>query len=259
MCRRARNCEVALDSERASILAEIGRDDAAKAATNSRAQHSARAALLSWRVWAFAAVYLTGTFSLYGVNFWMPTIVQELGIGKTEFLRVGLVTAIPWGLAGVVMVIVGAHSDRTGERRWHVAGSLLVTACGLFVGTGGHAPVQSVLALILTAAAHCRSSRRSGQCRQTCCVPLQPQRVLPGSISGKSRRHFGPISSEAFVLPPDRRLVRFFLARKPSQCWVQLSCWPQRAMYRARCVIEASSGGPALAFWRRDVGADHHV
>lgn len=136
--------------ERATVLREISADDAAKGAANSRAQHSARAALLSWRVWAFAAVYLTGTFSLYGVNFWMPTIVQELGIGKTEFFRIGMVTAIPWGLAGVVMVIAGAHSDKTGERRWHVAGSLLVTASGLvLLALVGHAPVPSVLALIL--------------------------------------------------------------------------------------------------------------
>lgn len=136
--------------ERATVLAAISNDDQAKGDAGSRAQHSARAALLSWRVWAFAAVYLTGTFSLYGVNFWMPTIVQELGIGKTEFLRVGMVTAIPWGLAGVVMVLVGANSDKTGERRWHVAGSLFVTACGLvMLALVGHAPVPSVLALIL--------------------------------------------------------------------------------------------------------------
>lgn len=137
-------------SERATVLGEIAQDNADKAATNSRAAHSARAALFSGRVWALALVYLTGTFSLYGVNFWMPTIVQELGIGKTEFLRVGLVTAIPWGLAGVVMVFAGAHSDKTGERRWHVAASLLVTACGLtLLALVGHAPVPSVLALIL--------------------------------------------------------------------------------------------------------------
>lgn len=138
------------ESERATVLAEISRDDVAKGTANSQAQHSARAALMSWRVWAFAVVYLTGAFALYGVNFWMPTIVQELGIGKTEFLRVGLITAIPWGLAGVVMVYVGAHSDKTGERRWHVAGSLLVTACGLvMLALVGNAPMPAVLALVL--------------------------------------------------------------------------------------------------------------
>lgn len=139
------------ENERSTVLNAIAQDDAAKSTTGaSAAPHSARAAMMSWRVWAFAVVYLTGTFSLYGVNFWMPTIVQELGIGKTEFLKVGLVTAIPWGIAGVVMVLAGAHSDRTGERRWHVAGSLLVTALGLILlALVGHKATQSVLALIL--------------------------------------------------------------------------------------------------------------
>ncbi|MGV3711030.1 MAG: MFS transporter [Gemmatimonas sp.] len=133
--------------ERAIVLDEVARDQAAHGAA-SHAPHSARAALTSWRVWAFAFVYLSGTFSLYGVNFWMPTLVQELGIGAKEFLRVGLVTAIPWGIAGVAMVYSGSHSDRTGERKWHVAGSLLFTAAGLtLLALVGYAVVPSVIAL----------------------------------------------------------------------------------------------------------------
>ena len=134
--------------EREVVRAEIAADNAHKDAAGARAPHSVRAALTSWRVWAFAAVYLAGTFSLYGVNFWMPTLVQELGIGSTEFLRIGLVTAIPWGVAGLTMVYAGSHSDRTGERRWHVIGSLLFTASGLvLLANVGRAPVLSVLAL----------------------------------------------------------------------------------------------------------------
>lgn len=138
------------DDERTIVLDQLAADHAANDANSNHSSHSARAALLSVRVWAFAAVYLAGTFSLYGVNFWMPTLVQELGIGRTEFLRVGLVTAIPWGLAGAAMVYSGAHSDRTGERRWHVAGSLMVTASGLLMlAAVGHAPVLSVVALTI--------------------------------------------------------------------------------------------------------------
>jgi hypothetical protein len=34
---------------------------------------------------------------------------------------VGLVSMIPWGSAAITMVLVGRHSDRTCERRWHIA------------------------------------------------------------------------------------------------------------------------------------------
>ena len=134
------------EPEREVVLASISADNASRVI--ERSANSARAALLSGRVWTLAFVYLTGTFALYGVNFWMPTIVQELGIARTDYLRVGLVTMIPWGLAGVIMLYAAQHSDKTGERRWHVAGSLLVTGAGLLLlAVVGHAAVLSVLAL----------------------------------------------------------------------------------------------------------------
>jgi MFS family permease len=133
-------------SERALVIDALQADHAARALLTPAT--SVRVALLSARVWALAFVYLTATLALYGVNFWMPTLVQELGIAPTAYLEVGIVTMIPWGLAGVAMVVVGAHSDRTGERRWHSAGSLLATAAGLLLlGFAGHAAILSVVAL----------------------------------------------------------------------------------------------------------------
>jgi MFS family permease len=86
------------------------------------------------------------------LNFWMPTLVQDLGIPKRAYLEVGLVTAIPWGIAALAMIVVARHSDRTGERRWHATLSLLVSAAGLLLlAFAGHAPVISVVALTLVA------------------------------------------------------------------------------------------------------------
>src|SRR3954464_2674180 len=107
-------------------------------------------AFRDYRVWALAVVYFCGVVCFYAVNFWMPTIIQELGISKTDFLLVGLISMIPWGLAAVAMVVWGAHSDRTGERRWHAAGGLLVGIVGLIgLALVGHSPVPSILALSL--------------------------------------------------------------------------------------------------------------
>ena len=57
--------------------------------------------------------------AIYGVSFWLPQILQALGTASSA--TVALVSAIPYVAAAVAMVIVGGHSDRTGERRWHVA------------------------------------------------------------------------------------------------------------------------------------------
>ncbi|MEO8163810.1 MAG: MFS transporter [Betaproteobacteria bacterium] len=107
-------------------------------------------AFKDYRVWALAVVYFCGVVCFYAVNFWMPTIIQELGIDKQDFLKVGLISMIPWGLASIAMVYWGAHSDRNGERRWHVAGALLVGIVGLLgLAFVGHAPIPSIIALSL--------------------------------------------------------------------------------------------------------------
>jgi len=111
-------------------------------------RHSFMDAFRDGRVWALAVVYFCGVVCFYAVNFWMPTIIQELGIDKHDFLKVGLLSMIPWGLAAIAMVLWASHSDRTGERRWHAAGGLIVGIVGLIgLALVGHDPITSIIAL----------------------------------------------------------------------------------------------------------------
>jgi D-galactonate transporter len=130
------------------VVTRMQEDDAGKAELQRR--HSFMDAFKDGRVWALAVVYFCGVVCFYAVNFWMPTIIQELGIDKHDFLKVGLLSMIPWGLAAVAMVLWAAHSDRTQERRWHAAGGLIVGMAGLIMlALVGHAPVPSIIALSL--------------------------------------------------------------------------------------------------------------
>ena len=131
-----------------AILARLAEDEAAKKDLVQR--HSFMDAFRDGRVWALAVVYFCGVVCFYAVNFWMPTIIQELGIDKHDYLKVGLLSMIPWGLAAIAMVVWAAHSDRTGERRWHAAGGLLMGIVGLIgLALVGHDPVTSIIALSL--------------------------------------------------------------------------------------------------------------
>lgn len=136
--------------ERALVEARLAEEEAAKSDPLKR--FAIRAILLDWRVWALAlADFLRGVVN-NALNFWMPTLVQDLGIAKRHYLEVGVVSAIPWCVAAVLMVVVARHSDRTGERRWHATLPLLVSALGLLLLVfAGHAPVVSVLALTMVA------------------------------------------------------------------------------------------------------------
>jgi ACS family tartrate transporter-like MFS transporter len=76
------------------------------------------------RVWLLAIAYFTIPVALYGLSFWLPQILKSVS-GGSDF-EVGVLSAIPYGVAAIGMVLVGRHSDRTGERRWHVAIAALV-------------------------------------------------------------------------------------------------------------------------------------
>ncbi len=66
---------------------------------------------------------------IYMINFWLPTIIKELGI--SDPLHVGLLAAIPYGISIAVMIAFVVHSDRTLERRWHCAVPAFIGALGL--------------------------------------------------------------------------------------------------------------------------------
>jgi len=85
------------------------------------------------RMWAMSLIYFSFVIGLYGVSFWLPTIIKSTGI--KDSLAIGLLTAIPYGFAVIAMVLVGWRSDIKRERRWHIAIPALVGAAGLYLST----------------------------------------------------------------------------------------------------------------------------
>jgi sugar phosphate permease len=109
-----------------------------------KTQHNLIDAFTSGKVWALCAIYFTLMIGLYGITFWLPTIVKALGI--KSYLGVGLITAIPYGVAVIGMILLSHHSDKTGERRLHyvvnvMAGAIALILSGVFAS-------QPVLAIV---------------------------------------------------------------------------------------------------------------
>ncbi|MCB5424298.1 MFS transporter [Altererythrobacter sp. CC-YST694] len=137
--------------ERALVEGRLAEDEARKADHGQR--HALREVFTDWRIWALALADFLRAIINNALNFWMPTLVQEIGIDKGDYFRVGLVTAIPWSLAAIAMVLCARHSDRTGERRWHATGALLVSMVGLLMlAFAQGAPLVTVTALTMIAA-----------------------------------------------------------------------------------------------------------
>jgi MFS family permease len=113
-------------------------------------KHKTEASLLdafkSAKVYALCAIYFTLMIGLYGIAFWLPTIVKAFG--TQGYWSVGLISAIPWGIATIGMLIISHHSDQTGERRWHYVLNVTAGALGLaLAGTFGDNPVLSIIFL----------------------------------------------------------------------------------------------------------------
>ena len=63
-----------------------------------------------------------------GLQIWQPQIIKSYGLTN---MQTGLLNSIPFALASIIMVLWGEHSDRSGERVWHTALPLFLTAFSL--------------------------------------------------------------------------------------------------------------------------------
>ena len=115
------------DGEKALLKQELARDG------EPRAPWGLRHVFGSGRVWILALVYFLLVMGLYGVGFWLPQLIRNSGV--RDVLDIGLLTAIPYGIAALAMIAAARHSDRSGERRWHVALAAFAGAGGLLVST----------------------------------------------------------------------------------------------------------------------------
>ena len=85
------------------------------------------------RVWLCVLINFSIATGQYGVSFWLPTLVKQLGL--RDNFQIGYLSAIPY-LAGVgAMLVLARSGDRLRERRWHVAGPALVGSAGFVLST----------------------------------------------------------------------------------------------------------------------------
>lgn len=112
------------DEEKQLLKANLEQDNRGKASRLSEV-------FFNPRVWLLVFILLTFNTGFYGLAFWMPSIIKSAGVTST--FEIGLLTAIPYGVALIAMVLNARHSNRTGERRLHAAIPALIGGCGLIL------------------------------------------------------------------------------------------------------------------------------
>ena len=131
------------DDEREWLVNVMNAEREAKAAT---AAHSIWRGLADLRVLALSLIYFGTSAGLYTLGIWAPQIIKEFGLST---MQVGLLNAVPPTVAIIAMILWAMHSDRTGERTWHVILACVAAAVGLALAGSAGSVVSVVAALTL--------------------------------------------------------------------------------------------------------------
>jgi ACS family tartrate transporter-like MFS transporter len=131
--------------ERNWLAARMAQDERSREARHGLSR--LRALANPW-VGLLILLYFTIAMGTNGFGFYVPTIL------KTHFPdrgpdQIGILYAIPSLVAAVGMILVGRHSDRSGERRWHLAVAAFLAAFGWVLSATLQSPWLVLLALTL--------------------------------------------------------------------------------------------------------------
>ena len=83
------------------------------------------AALWDWRVLGFAFLYMMMSTSLYGVSYWLPTVVKGFGVSATVN---GLLNTIPWAFSACMLAWLPARLRRD---RVMLRAVVIIAVCGV--------------------------------------------------------------------------------------------------------------------------------
>ncbi|WP_454692160.1 MFS transporter [Achromobacter aloeverae] len=114
------------------------------------ASHSLRDGFTNPKVWLLCGIYFFFIMGLYGVGFWLPTLIKDSGV--SDPLVIGILTVLPYAIAAIAMVWVGHSSDAHRERRWHIVWPGIIGTIGwLCVVQVGHSNVALAMAALTAA------------------------------------------------------------------------------------------------------------
>ena len=138
------------DEEKHFLDAELERDRKEGGAAD---RHNLMDAFKLPIVWVLAGIFLLDQVGVYTVNLWMPSIFNTFvhASGPEGAAHIARIGALPYLAAAIFTVVIGWSSDRTNERRWHIAFCLVLAAAGFAWAAYAHSLVIALIAFTLAA------------------------------------------------------------------------------------------------------------
>lgn len=109
-------------------------------------------ALLHRQTILLIGIYFCFTGGQFGMLFWLPSAMEKLK--NLNGLTAGILYVLPFLFGALCLVLISRHSDKTQERRVHVAGALLVGGSCLLLAvvTMPHSLLLAFAFIVLTGA-----------------------------------------------------------------------------------------------------------
>jgi ACS family tartrate transporter-like MFS transporter len=133
------------DDEKAWLVATLQQESLERQAQPGHGA-GVLSALRDARIWVMSLIYFGTSAGLYTLGLWAPLIIRQYGFSS---LGTGALNAIPSVLAVIGMVLWARHSDRSGERTWHVAIPCVAAGLGLAWAGLASTALGVVLALVI--------------------------------------------------------------------------------------------------------------
>ena len=117
---------------------------------------SARFAFGSGRVWMLSFIYFGFIYGLYALAFFLPTIIdgfqEQSGVTYDVFQK-GLITAVPYLPAAIVMYFWSRDAGKRGLKIWHIAAPAIAGAVSIPLALFAGSPVATMAVITVTACA----------------------------------------------------------------------------------------------------------
>ena len=100
------------------------------------------------RVWSLAILFGCALVGIYGLLIWLPQIIKSMG--HLTDIQIGLLSAVPPLLGVIGTILVSYSSDRTGDRKKHLAAVYILA--GVALGASAVAPGPRIAYVLLCVA-----------------------------------------------------------------------------------------------------------
>jgi len=127
------------DAERVHLASMLEQEQSGDHGLNKR---DLLKVMFSSSVWVLSIIYFALPACMYGVTLWLPIAIRSLS--GLSYFATGVVATLPFIATAIAMVLVGMHSDRANERRWHIAIPSFIGAIALAAASHSRLPLLVV-------------------------------------------------------------------------------------------------------------------